>query len=113
MLKLDHVALNVQNLDRAIEWYKTIGFKLKYSDETWASLESGSCKLALTISSEHPPHLAFRVMSLKDFPDGEIREHRDGSKYLYCKDSEGNTIEWIYWPETEKALDWDGGYHLP
>ena len=108
MLKLDHVALNVQNLDRAVKWYESMGFNLTYSDETWAMLECDGCKLALTIPSEHPPHLAFRVKSLEDFP-----EHRDGSKYLYCKDSEGNTIEWIYWPESEKNLNWDGGYYLP
>lgn len=113
MLKLDHIALNVQDLTRAIEWYQSIGFKLNYQDDTWAMLELGSCRLALTIPSEHPPHIAFSVRSLEDFPEGEIMEHRDGSKYLYCKDSEGNTIEYIYRPGSDEDLRWDGGYHLP
>jgi len=45
MLKLDHVALNVQDLTRAIEWYQSIGFELNYQDDTWAMLELGSCRL--------------------------------------------------------------------
>ena len=114
MLKLDHVALNVQNLKRAIDWYCQRGFIVTYQDDTWAMMQLGDFRLALTIPDQHPPHLAFKVKSLENMPDGEIKEHRDGSKYLYCKDSEGNVLEFIYWPKSQEDLikDWEDGFHL-
>tara|TARA_Y100000034_G_scaffold122871_1_gene168883 strand:+ start:294 stop:494 length:201 start_codon:yes stop_codon:yes gene_type:complete len=61
-------------------------------------LKVGDAKIALTTPTEHPPHVAFTIDSLDEFPQGcEIKTHRDGSLYSYRKDSEGNTIEWIYW----------------
>lgn len=115
MLKLDHVALNVKNLTRAISWYCEQGFTVDYKDKTWAMLTNGQFRLALTIPSQHPPHIAFRVSSLEEMPHGEIKEHRDGSKYLYHEDSEGNTLEFIYWPQSEEDLlkRWEDGFHLP
>ena len=115
MLKLDHVALNVQNLKRAVEWYCSQGFVVEYQDDTWAMLKTQNLKLALTIPSQHPAHIAFEVNSLDEMPPGEIKEHRDGSKYLYCKDSEGNVLEFIYWPKSQEDLikKWEDGFHIP
>ena len=115
MLKLDHVALNVQNLTRAVDWYCQKGFIVTYQDSTWAMLQLGGFRLALTIPEQHLPHVAFVVDSLEEMPPGEILEHRDGSKYLYQKDSEGNTLEFIYWPKSQDDLikKWEDGFHLP
>ena len=64
-------------------------------------LEIGTTKLAWTVSRQHPPHFAFTLQSINDFPkDEEIRYHRDGSAYLYIEDPDGNTIEYVYWPES-------------
>jgi catechol 2,3-dioxygenase-like lactoylglutathione lyase family enzyme len=115
MLKLDHVALNVQDLQRAVDWYTCRGFIVTYQDSTWAMLQQDDFRLALTIPNQHPPHVAFEVSSLSEMPPGEIKEHRDGSKYLYQKDSEGNTLEFIYWPKSQEDLikKWEDGFHLP
>ena len=100
-MQLDHIAINVEDIEKASKWYTTnLGAKIEYIDETWAMLDVGGTKLALTISKQHPPHFAFTLDSLNDFPpDEEIRYHRDGSAYLYIKDPDGNTIEYVYWPE--------------
>ena len=98
-LRLDHVALNVKNIQTSIDWYvENLGCQVDYSDETWALLSIGGTKIALTLPEQHPPHVAFAADSLSLFPDGKIREHRDGSKYLYIVDPDGNTIEWLHWP---------------
>jgi len=101
-MQLDHIAINVENIEKASEWYtKNLGAKIEYIDETWAMLDVGGTKIALTVSRQHPPHFAFTLKSLDDFPAGEeIRYHRDGSAYLYIEDPDGNTIEYVYWPES-------------
>ena len=103
-MKLDHVAIQVSNLKESVKWYQeNLNAKINYCDETWAMLEIGTLKLALTLPHQHPPHVAFEVENLNDFPDGEIKYHRDGSAYLYVEDPTGNTIEYICWktPKTE------------
>ncbi len=96
---IDHIAINVQNVKNSAEWYQNnFGFEIKYIDETWAMLELGNQKLALTIPGQHPPHIAIRVNSLNDFPNGEFKYHRDGSAYLYDKDPDGNVVEYIHYP---------------
>ena len=105
---IDHVAINVGNISESAEWYKkNLGFKIDYIDESWAMLCCGDTKLALALSSCHPPHIAIRIKSLSDFPDGEIRYHRDGSAYLYQKDPDGNVIEYIYYPQEEDPHPWE------
>ena len=101
-MQLDHIAINVDNIEKASEWYqKNLNATIAYKDETWAMLDIGGTKLALTISRQHPPHFAFTLKSLEEFPAGEeIRYHRDGSAYLYIEDPDGNAIEYVYWPES-------------
>ena len=96
-LSLDHVAINVDNINSTVEWYvNSVGATVEYIDDTWAMLDVGGSKLALTIRSQHPPHVAFRVACLEELGP-EYREHRDGSCYVYRVDPSGNTVELIYW----------------
>jgi catechol 2,3-dioxygenase-like lactoylglutathione lyase family enzyme len=95
---LDHIAINVANIEKSICWYSDLGFATLYEDTTWALLQRGSIKLALTLPNQHPPHIAIRVVDTDHFPNGKISTHRDGSKYLYQKDPDGNVVEWIYYP---------------
>jgi catechol 2,3-dioxygenase-like lactoylglutathione lyase family enzyme len=96
-MQFDHVALSVKNVYESVAWYRD-AFKavVEYEDETWAMLSIGDIRIALTKSGHHPPHLAFKVNSINDFPDGcEVKQHRDGSWYFYDRDRDGNVIEWI------------------
>ena len=98
-MKLDHVALQVNNLEESVNWYvENFCAKINYKDDTWAMLNIGGTNIALTIPSQHPAHIAFVVDKKEDFPPGEIKYHRDGSAYLYTEDPAGNVVEYIWWP---------------
>ena len=89
---LHHVAIQVQKVDRAVEWY-TDQFKCKvmYQDETWALLQFANTSLALVVPGEHPPHLAFVTEQAEQF--GDLVTHRDGTRSVYIQDSETNIVE--------------------
>lgn len=93
-MTLDHIAISVSDINQSIQWYTTnLNTDILYADETWAMLQVGTTKLALTIKDQHPPHIAFLVKDLEllDKP----KKHRDGSKYIYKSDPDGNIIELI------------------
>ena len=96
-LKFDHLAVVVKDISSRVEWYvENLDAKIEYADKTWALLEIGGSKIALTLQEQHPAHVAFRVPKLENLgPD--YREHRDGSCYVYKCDPDGNTVELIYW----------------
>jgi len=89
---LHHVAVQVQDLDRALDWYRQ-RFRLEviYRDPTWALLRLANTHLALVIPAEHPPHLALSHPDAARF--GTLTSHRDGTRSVYIEDSEGNTVE--------------------
>lgn len=94
--KLDHVAVNVESVAASVDWYTVnLNAKVDYQDETWAMLHVGDSKLALTVPDQHPPHIAFSV-KMADLGEN-YKVHRDGSKYIYKVDPDGNTIELICW----------------
>ena len=98
--KLDHVAINVSDIQKSVSWYvENLHAKVEYQDETWAMLNIAGSKLALTISNQHPPHIAFSIENMEDVPY-EKRFHRDGSEYCYIRDIDGNTIELISWEKS-------------
>jgi catechol 2,3-dioxygenase-like lactoylglutathione lyase family enzyme len=103
-MKFDHVAVNVALIQRAVDWYKeNLEARVLYQDDTWALLETGGVKIALTLKSQHPAHLAFDVGP--NPPDGfleKARPHRDASISRYIVDPDGNAIEWIYYPNSRK-----------
>ena len=96
-LELDHFAIAVSDIPSRVSWYvENFQATVDYSDETWAMLDINGIKLALVLIDQHPPHLAFCVPNLEALgPD--YREHRDGSRYVYKCDPDGNTIELVYW----------------
>ena len=97
-MHLDHVAINVKNIKKSIEWYKSnFNCTVLYEDASWGFIEICGTRIALTINSQHPPHIAFSVESLEDLP-GKPITHRDGSVSCYVKDPDGNYLEYIYWP---------------
>ena len=54
MERIDHVAIVVNNINRAIEWYTTYrDCKVKYQDDSWALLEFENINLALVLPHEH------------------------------------------------------------
>jgi len=100
-MKFDHVAVNVADIAASVEWYsETLGAAVLYQDATWAFLEAGGVKIALTLKKQHPAHIAFDI---GPNPPTEFfqkaKRHRDGSISRYVADPDGNAIEWIHYPD--------------
>ena len=100
-MNLDHIAIQVKNIQASSDWYRdNLKADVLYIDETWAMLKVGDVKLALTLASQHPPHWAVRINDEKDFPSNkEIGCHRDGSRYVYIEDPDGNVVEYVLYPD--------------
>ncbi len=93
-MKFDHVAINVQDMKKSVNWYiRKFNAETLYSDDTWTMLKVGDTKIALVLNSSHPPHFAFRVDSVDKIPSNEMHVHRDASVYSYIKDPDGNVLE--------------------
>jgi catechol 2,3-dioxygenase-like lactoylglutathione lyase family enzyme len=106
-MRFDHVALNVADIPRSVDWYRaTLEASVLYQDDTWALLEAGGVKIALTLRRQHPAHIAFDVGSS---PSAEFlrsaKVHRDGSTSRYVADPDGNAIEWIHYPAAGGSAD--------
>lgn len=100
MDRIHHVAVTVQDIPRAINWYRErFEFELTWEDDSWALLAFDNISLALVRPQQHPPHLAFVTDKLAAF--GDPVNHRDGTSSVYIKDSEGNTIEMLSVPDCD------------
>ena len=89
---LHHVALQVQDVARAVDWYRAnFRTEVVYQDSTWAMLKFRNIHLALVIPGQHPPHIALTHPNAEKF--GALTLHRDGTRSIYISDSEGNQVE--------------------
>jgi catechol-2,3-dioxygenase len=89
---IHHLAIQVEEISRAVQWYKTqFKCEVKYQDATWALLHFQNVDLALVIPGQHPPHFAVTTEQAEAF--GPLKTHRDGTRSVYIKDSEGNFVE--------------------
>ena len=89
---IDHIALQVKDIDKSIEYYTT-HFKCEvlYQDDSWGFLKFKNTKLAFVKKEQHPFHFAIIKESFES-KEGLV-EHRDGSVSKYVKDIDGNSIE--------------------
>ena len=89
---LDHVAIPVEDVAAAVEWYRrTVRCEVKYQDATWALLGFANTSLALVIPSQHPAHIGFVSPDAEKF--GTLKTHRDGTRSCYVRDPAGNSVE--------------------
>ena len=114
--RLGHVAIRVEDVDRAKEFYISLGMKLVWDDVDWCYLETGETKDGLALLGPGykaaGPHFAFHFTkrdeierihdSLKNqgIKVGALHDHRDGTSSFYLKDTEGNWLEMLYHPST-------------
>ena len=53
--ELHHVAIQVENVARAVAWYQEhFRCEISWQDETWALLKFANTSLALVVPGEHP-----------------------------------------------------------
>jgi catechol 2,3-dioxygenase-like lactoylglutathione lyase family enzyme len=117
---LRHLALNVVDVAASVTFYSSVfGMQVVWQpDPDNAYLSSGCDNLALHKVTPSPPkdgqrldHLGFLVRTPEDVDHAADvlaahnvrlrqppRNHRDGSRSLYCFDPDGNVIQVLYEP---------------
>ena len=112
--RIGHIALRVENLDRAKSFYLDLGMQLIWDDKDWCYLEAGKGKDGLALLGPSykaaGPHFAFHFEEKKEVENiysdlkksgvivAPIHEHRDGTASFYMQDPEGNWLEMLYVP---------------
>ena len=112
--RIGHIALRVENLDRAKSFYLKLGMQLIWDDKDWCYLEAGKGKDGLALLGPSykaaGPHFAFHFEEKKEVENiysdlkksgvkvAPIHEHRDGTASFYMQDPEGNWLEMLYLP---------------
>jgi catechol 2,3-dioxygenase-like lactoylglutathione lyase family enzyme len=91
---IEHFAINVKNIDLSVKWYQS-SFKCNVvkQTETFALLQFANIKLALSLPSQQPGHLAFLRKDADTF--GELRLQADDSLSTFLADPTGNMVEII------------------
>ena len=112
--RIGHIALRVENLERAKSFYLSLGMSLIWDDKDWCYLEAGKGKDGLALLSPSykaaGPHFAFHFEEKEEVFNiqnnlkesgvkvGPVHEHRDGTASFYMQDTEGNWLEMLYVP---------------
>jgi catechol 2,3-dioxygenase-like lactoylglutathione lyase family enzyme len=114
MTRLGHVAVRVQDMERAKRFYEQLGLRLTWDAEDWAYMQSpGNGDGIALLSPAYTaagPHFAFHfsdraeVDAVHDRLEaaghrvGPVHDHRDGTASFYLQDPEGNWLEMLYEP---------------
>lgn len=110
--RLGHVAICVQDVDKAVEFYKNLGMEIAWKDKDWAYLKAGDDGLALLSPSydQAGPHFGFVLSDRSEMETAHeqlqaqgikvspIHEHRDGTASFYGRDPDNNWFEYLYEP---------------
>ena len=103
---LEHVAIRVKDMDRAIGYYLSLGFNLEWEGDDWSYFEEGIALLGHGYNRADP-HFAFHLDTHEDlkkkwkelmdhgFSCCRPHRHRDGTVSFYTRDTEGNQLEFI------------------
>ena len=133
MIKLDHIAVGVSNLDAAIDFYEQkIGLKFLFKKvdeahgEAFAYLEMEGARLELLQSlrltkrraaDDHSfcPHMAFASNDIhateQDLREKQVillkgpMEIPGMVRWLYAADLDGNVLEFVQWLQQEKPIN--------
>ena len=94
MDRLDHVAIPVEDIGKALDWYRSrFDIEIAYRDESWALGRFDNVALALVMPDQHPPHIAVARDDAER--QGPLTPHRDGTASVYVKDPWGNAVEYL------------------
>ena len=114
MTRLGHVAVRVQDMERAKHFYEQLGLRLTWDAQDWAYMQSPANGDGIALLSPSytaaGPNLAFHfsdraeVDAVHDRLEaaghrvGPVHDHRDGTASFYLQDPEGNWLEMLYEP---------------
>ena len=110
MIKLDHIAINTNDLDKTLEFYQKIGYDLikvfNDSNYRWATLLLNKTSLEIFETKEVAPHVAYSFSSDKEaaklikslnykMDNMEIFYGNLNRKSFFIEDNNGNQIQFI------------------
>jgi len=104
---IDHIALLVDDLQVAEEWYVShLKGEVTFRDQKYIRLKVENTNIALIDKKWYPhAHIGILIDSIKDFPENaEIVEHRDGTTGAYVKDPFNNYLEYIWYSDKQKKV---------
>jgi catechol 2,3-dioxygenase-like lactoylglutathione lyase family enzyme len=110
--RLGHIAVRVEDIPRAIEFYSRLGMTNVWQDHDWAYMKAGDDGLALLGPGYRAagPHFGFLFhdptelqaehdrLKQSGISVGPIHSHRDGTASFYGKDLDGNLFEFLFEP---------------
>nr|YP_009530906.1 putative ring-cleaving dioxygenase [Paulinella micropora]AXY63595.1 putative ring-cleaving dioxygenase [Paulinella micropora] len=112
--RLGHVAIRVQDMNRAKNFYQGLGLSLVWDATDWAYLRLANSNNGIALLSpeykDAGPHFAFHFSTKeeielirlqfidKGYEVGAIHDHRDGTSSFYLQDPESNWLEILYEP---------------
>ena len=110
--RLGHVAIRVEDIDRSVQFYQSLGMTVAWQDQDWAYVKAGEDGLALLGPGyrQAGPHFGFVFqdraevdaaydrLSQTDIKLTPVHEHRDGTASFYGRDPDGNWFEYLYEP---------------
>jgi len=105
---VDHIAVLVDDLNTAEEWYtEKLNGKVTFRDEKYIRMSVSNTNIAL-IDKKHYPYAHFGILieKMEDLPLelGEVVYHRDGTTGVYVKDPFGNYLEYICYSDEQKKV---------
>ena len=104
--KIDHIAVLVDNLDVAEEWYtEKLNGTVTFRGQKYTRLRLANVNIALIDKNHYSDaHFAVLVENKEDLPteDGLIIHHRDGTIGVYVEDPFGNYLEYIWYSDDLK-----------
>jgi catechol 2,3-dioxygenase-like lactoylglutathione lyase family enzyme len=113
--RLGHVAVQVQDVAKAVAFYSDLGMEVAWQDSDWAYVKAGNDGLALLGPDyKHAgPHFGFVFhdpdeiqpyydkLQAQGYTASKILDHRDGTRSFYAKDPDGNLFEFLYEPAVD------------
>lgn len=112
--RLGHVAIRVEDMDRAVAFYSRLGMEMVWKADDWCYLEATKSRDGLALLGPNykaaGPHFAFHFkdraevdvvhdqLKASGVAVGAVHDHRDGTASFYLRDPEGNWLEMLYEP---------------
>jgi catechol 2,3-dioxygenase-like lactoylglutathione lyase family enzyme len=91
---IDHVTVNVSNIEAAVAWYSSsFECEVLKQEPTFAVLQFANIKLQLALPSIERFHLGYSKRDASAF--GEVKAMKDGSRGTYIADPAGNIVELV------------------
>ena len=112
--RLGHVAIRVEDMDRAVAFYSQLGMEMVWNADDWCYMEAAKSRDGLALLGPNykaaGPHFAFHFrdraevdavhaqLKASGVAVGAVHDHRDGTASFYLRDPEGNWLEMLYEP---------------